>query len=403
MAHIQHSELSHKITKALSSKTKKDEGIYFTSLATIKRALELLNGYLDKITTILEPSCGSCEFITQLAKTSPHFNITGIEKNTQIYNEIKGTYQEYNIINGDYLSCTLTMLYDLIITNPPYFVLKKTKALNEYNAYYDGRPNIFILFLVKSLKMLNKNGILCFVLPKNFLSCLYYDKTRKYINDNFTILHIEECNNDYIDTSQETILLIIQNKSPVNNNTFVLKLNNNVIFGFPENIEKIQPLIQDASTTLSDLGFTVSVGPLVWNQHKEILTHDQTKTRLIYSSDIVNNKLTMKEYKNEEKKNYIDKPGITDILLVINRGYGKGEYNFNYCLINIDTPYLIENHLICIKYSSTPKLSKEQLIEKYNTIIESLKNKKTKQFIKLYFTNNAINTTELSNILPIYL
>ena len=123
---------------------------------------------------------------------------------------------------------------------------------------------------------------------------------------------------------------------------------------------------------------------------------------MIYSTDIVNNQLTIKNYSNEQKKNYIDKEGSNLPLLVINRGYGVGNYNFNYCLINeIDNiNYLVENHLICIKYNET--ISKKTLIEKYKKIIESFKNKKTNEFIKIYFGNNAINTTELNKMLPIY-
>ena len=89
-------------------------------------------------------------------------------------------------------------------------------------------------------------------------------------------------------------------------------------------------------------------------------------------------------------------------MLVINRGYGVGTYNFNYCIINesSSTEYLIENHLICIK--NTQSTLKEDLIALYKKIIESFKNKKTLEFIKLYFGNNAINTVELCKILPIY-
>ena len=103
-----------------------------------------------------------------------------------------------------------------------------------------------------------------------------------------------------------------------------------------------------------------------------------------------------------KKKNYINKTGETEPLLVINRGYGVSSYNFNYCIINENTNinYLIENHLICIKYIES--LSKEQLIDKYKQIINSFKNKKTTEFINIYFGNNAINTTELCKILPIY-
>ena len=173
------------------------------------------------------------------------------------------------------------------------------------------------------------------------------------------------------------------------------------IFGTQDNIQIMKSLYNE-SKTLFELGFTVSVGNVVWNQCKKDLTDDDTKTRLIYSSDISNNKLSIKKYSNEEKKNYIHKIGDNKPLLVINRGYGVGCYNFNYCIINENDNinYLIENHLICIKYSKS--LPKEDLIEKYKQLIHSFKNKKTIEFIKIYFGNNAINTTELCKILPIY-
>ena len=130
------------------------------------------------------------------------------------------------------------------------------------------------------------------------------------------------------------------------------------------------------------------------------LTDDNKKTRLIYSSDIKDNKLIIVNYKNDDKKNFIDKKGNNDLLLVVNRGYGKGKYKFNYCLIDIDDNYLIENHLIYIKYKFD--ISRQELKKLYNKIIKSFMNKKTNDFIMIYFGNNAINTTELQYILPIY-
>ena len=132
------------------------------------------------------------------------------------------------------------------------------------------------------------------------------------------------------------------------------------------------------------MGFTVSVGNVVWNQCKSCLTDDNKKTLLIYSSDISNNKLAIKKYNNGDKKNYINKKGINGPLLVINRGYGVGTYHFNYCLINETFDYLIENHLICIKYNDD-SLSNDELIVKYNQIINSFDNEKTSEFIDIYF------------------
>ena len=88
--------------------------------------------------------------------------------------------------------------------------------------------------------------------------------------------------------------------------------------------------------------------------------------------------------------------GDKDCILVLNRGYGKGKYNLNYAIIDIDN-YLIENHLICIKDESIDKLNI------YESIIKSFNDKRTKIFTKLYFGNNAINIKELYEILPIYI
>jgi hypothetical protein len=159
-------------------------------------------------------------------------------------------------------------------------------------------------------------------------------------------------------------------------------------------------MLYENSSSLHKLGFDVTVGTVVWNQCKSILTDDILDTRLIYSSDIVDKTLSIKTYSNVDKKNYIKKEGKTGPMLVINRGYGVGNYNFEYCLIDTQMPYLIENHLICV--SSVVSKPDDELIELYKKIIKSLNDEKTSLFIEVYFGNNAINTTELKYMLPIY-
>lgn len=398
---FKYSELSQNLTTKINKIDKKNNGIYFTPPETIYKNIKFLEPFMKNITKVLEPSCGSCEYILKLNNMYPNVNITGIELNNIIFDSIK-QYNSDNIIlhNENYLKYEFDTKFDLIIGNPPYFVMKKIDVEKSYYNYFDGRPNIFILFIIKSLKLLNDGGIISFILPKNFLNCLYYDKTRKYINKNYNILNILECNDNYIETKQDTIILILQNEKP-QNNTYSINISEYTIFGTQNNIKTLKSLYNN-SKTLFSLGFNVSVGSIVWNQHKKDLTDDITKTHLIYSSDITNNKLSIKKYSNKEKKNYINKKGYNTPLLVINRGYGVGSYNFNYCIINENDNinYLVENHLICIKYSNS--LSNENLINKYKQIISSFTNKKTTEFINIYFGNNAINTTELCKILPIY-
>ena len=413
------SELSVEITRLLSKDEKKKGGIFFTPRGIISKNVKFLkdNGYLQADTKVLEPSCGSCEYVHEINKHNPH-SIHAIEYNPTIYNKIKSLengYSNLQIQNLDFLEYNPDETYDLIIGNPPYFVMKKNEVSNEYYDYFNGRPNIFILFIIKSLNLLSENGVLSFILPKNFLSCSYYNETREYIYKRFNIIRIEECMDErYIDTQQPTIMFIVQKKTPDVNKVFVIEslLPKHTIFNTPENICKLNELYAD-SKTLKELDFTVSVGSVVWNQCKSpdngpptkkfpaILTDDSSKTRLIYSADIKDNNLILSTFKNPQKKNYIDKPGIDDMLLIINRGYGKGEYLFNCCIVDITDKYLLENHVIFVKY--TKNIDNSELKEVYTKIIQSFNDSRTKRFIKLYVGNSALNTKELNHILPIYL
>ena len=401
---MSYSKLSIELTNKISKTNKKNNGIYFTPPLCVQYNIEFLTKYINKKNLkVLEPSCGSCEYILPLYNKfkNNNINITGIELNSTIFDSIKHLNNQYiKLINNDFLTFNFNTKYDLIIGNPPFYVVLKKNVHKKYYKYFDGRPNIYILFIIKCLKLLNENGILSFILPKNFLNCFYYNNLRKYIFQKFQILLIKSCTEKYIETCQETIMFILQKtNNSIDNSQFIIKLNKIIAFGTSNNITNINKILTDYKT-LDQLGFEVNVGNVVWNQCKNILTNDNTKTRLIYNSDIKNNTLKLTSFKNNNKKNYIKKKGNNKPLLVINRGYGKGKYIFNYCLINVDFNYLIENHLICIKYKND--IDDKQLIQLYMKIISSLNNEKTNIFINNYFGNNAINTKELNFILPIY-
>lgn len=396
----QYSELSKEITKSLDKETKKKNGIFITPQSIIQTMFKNIHKYMKNIHTILEPSCATCEMIHYVDKNYTNKNVVGIELNTTIFLEI--SKMEFNnnvqLFNIDYLNYETDNGYDLIVGNPPYFVMPKNMVKDEYCKYFDGRPNIFMIFIIHSLSKLNPNGLLCFILPKNFLNCLYYDKLRSHIYQNYTILNIIDTTNDkFLETQQDTMIFIIQNKKPRSNKKWVIERQGYTIFN--DNMKLLQPYF-NKSTSLDAMGFNVKVGNVVWNQVKDKLTNDESKTLLIYSGNIKDGKLVVKGFHNEEKKQYIDVDGKLGSVLVVNRGYGNGDYKFNYAVINPGQPYLCENHIIYIvpKQDMTP----EKLLSQYEKITNSFENEKTKEFIKLYFANNGINTTELQHILPIY-
>ena len=416
---VEYTDLSISLTKSLSKSEKKEEGIYFSPKRIIKKIIDIIsyeceaNGF--KIKTILEPSCGSCEFINELDNSFNKLEITGVERNENIYDKIKTLKWVNNNVEliescfFEYYNRCNKNSYDLIVGNPPYFVMKKKDVPDEFKKIIDGRPNIYIIFLMMCLELLKNDGILSFILPNNFLNCLYYEKVRKIIYDKYTILDISICSDsEFLETEQTTCVITVKKikTNNDNNNVFSILLGDNIIFNTKQNIEKIKELIK-GTKTLSDIGMKVFVGKVVWNEVKSLLTDDNSKCRLIYSGDIKNNEIILTKYNNSEKKNYINKTGETSPLLVVNRGYGRGKYCFQYGIIDFgEKEYLVENHLICIDWKDSEKkkkLSKDKIFEQYDEIIKSFINPKTEQFINLYFENNAINTTELETIMPLYI
>ena len=393
--------MSESITNTLDKKAKKMNGVYFTSQELIKKMIKMLGKRRFK--RILEPCYGSGEFIRELSKKYKKSRIEGIELN-QLMCELCEKDDEINkenvdLIRGDYLRTEFEEGYDLIIGNPPFFVMKRGDVDEEYTPYIEGRPNIFILFILKSLKLLKKGGILSFILPSSFKNCLYYNKLRDLIDKNYEIIGIEDCDGaKWLETTQETMILCVKKKVG-KNGEWVLNKSGYTIFNTKEKVNRIRELYE-GSKTLNEMEFRVHVGNIVWNQCKEELSNDENDTRLIYSGDIKEKKLIKREYKNELKKNYIKKGGSQEIILVMNRGYGVGRYKFDYCLIDIEKNYLIENHLICIRYEKD--IEKEKKRELYLKICNSFDDERTKEFIRLYFGNGAVNTTELREIIPIY-
>jgi adenine-specific DNA-methyltransferase len=387
------SELSIRLTRELLKTTKKAEGIYFTPPAIVKYIYDFVSVYSPETVSrhgksmVLEPSCGSGEFLEYF-----NGNLTAIEKNPVVYKTVKEKYPY--VLQGDFLEHSFDKQFDLIVGNPPYFVVPKREVNLRYYKYFEGRPNIYILFIIKSFELLNENGILAFVLPTNFLNCIYYNPLRKYLAE-FNIMDISISTEQFLETAQEICVFIVQ-KSPKKHDHFVLRLGEIVLFKPQSDNVKIQRLLT-GTTTLSKLGCKLSIGTVIWNECKRELTNDATKPVLIYSGDIKNNRLVIQKYTDVSKKNYINRTGSTDKVILINRGYGVGKYSFNYCLIDPENDkalangYLVENHCIVLHSSDT------------GLIMKSFGDKRTQEFISLVFSNNAVNIQEMYFILPVFL
>ena len=374
--------VSLNLTKKLTKKEKSNSGIYFTPLDGVNITINKVQKFKKNIKTILEPSVGSGQFLSVLVDKFKNADITAIEKNRKIFSRLK--YKGVKLINEDFLEYRANKKFDLIIGNPPYYVMEDYP--NEYRNFVIGRPNIFMFFIIKCLQLLNKNGLLAFILPNSLLNSHYYSQLRQYIYNNYQILLVENLDIDYINTEQNTFLFIVKNASK-KSSKYILNINNDIVFTY--NKKEVKKLLEGA-TTLAKLGCKVKTGNILWNENKGLLTDDRRKTLLIYNYNIVGNRLDL-SVKNK-KKNYIDKKdgAIDEEVIVVNRGYGTGDYRFYYAYVDVGRKFYVENHLNVIYGKNLGR------------ILKSFGDKRTGEFIKLYFGNNGMSATELENILPIF-
>lgn len=131
-------QLSLDITKKICKEDKKKFGIFFTPQETIKIMIERIKNHILNGIDILEPSCGSCEIISYIDKEFDNISITGIEHNDDIFEKIKNITFSNNvsILKDDFLKHSYSKKYDIIVGNPPYFVMSKKDYPSDYNLFF---------------------------------------------------------------------------------------------------------------------------------------------------------------------------------------------------------------------------------------------------------------------------
>jgi len=355
---LEYSSLSVDITSNLSRSMKKKDGIFFTPPKTIHY---ILNNYLkqfistnDDVIDVLEPSFGSGEWIKQMMSLSNKIHITGVEYNNTVFNQTVPDFDSNRVtlFNDDFLKFNSDKRYDFIVGNPPYKIKNKTEVCSSFYEFFDYAPNMYLLFILKCLKLLKPDGTLSFVVPHPFLSNTSFYKTRKWIYNNFNIINIEFIDDKYIETEMKTVLIIF--KKPVHavniniNNDFAFECNASIVFGCKYEITQMK------------------------NMHKNCVTLADINVKIL---------------------NIQNKSLYTEGIL-IDRGHNqKSHYTFTYDLVCIDNDFIIPPNKLCIVIDDN----------NIRKIYDYLQNDVTHNFIKLYSKNSHLNSTELLHVLPIFI
>ncbi|MDD7599188.1 MAG: SNF2-related protein [Campylobacter sp.] len=140
---------------------------YYTNtllVDTIYKGLEQMgvndNGVEKRV---LEPSCGSSNFI--IGSKNNSFSFTGVEIEKHTYDIAKHLNPNADIRNGGFETFRAKDSFDLVVGNPPYiadFYVNDTNSLGN-------NLKIANYFPIKSMENLRDGGIMAFVMPSAFL------------------------------------------------------------------------------------------------------------------------------------------------------------------------------------------------------------------------------------------
>jgi adenine-specific DNA-methyltransferase len=386
-------QISKKFNSSLTKEERQQQGIFFTPKKPRSLLFTKLKEFGVTPRKILEPSFGSGEFIFDITLHYPNAEIFGVEKNEELFNSVK--CPTANLTCGDFLEWK--GMVDLIIANPPYFVIKTDKMTAKQKKEFalknsiTGRPNMYIIFLYKCLtEHLEENGTLAFIIPTSLYNCSYYQPIRNYIQQYTTIKYVETLNKPgFYETGQDTMLIILQKNKTNDDYIFRSKSGNIYISPYYKELYDITQHTQ----TLGELGLGAKTGNITWNQYKENLADDGTL--LIYSSNIHNSTLELNNL-GANKKQYIniDKPTLNGPLILVERGYGNS-LSFNSVLVEL-MDFYAENHINVI-YPKVPGA-----VESLSRVLKSFQDERTKQFLKWFIGNGSISATDLETIIPIF-
>lgn len=335
-------------TVMLPSAYRSEMGAYYTPPPLVSRLLDLAekSGVDFSHATVIDPACGGGAFLAPAAirmlkkdkGSSPEWifrrisrRLKGIEIDPfaawmssvllesvlmPLCVKAKRRLPEDTIIVGDALHHDKITGYDLVIGNPPYGrVTLDTQMRERYARSLFGHANLYGLFTDLAVRMAKKeSGVVAFLTPTSFLGGQYFTALRTLLTNKTTPIafdFVSDRDGVFDDVLQETMLTAFRSgehkvKAQVSslipkglNKAKIEKIGSVEIEKggatwllprFKEDARFLQNL-KTMPTRLSELGYSVSTGQLVWNRFKSQLrtTKGKNSYPLIWAESITSN------------------------------------------------------------------------------------------------------------------
>ena len=441
--------------KRTSSNQKKQLGQFFTDYRIADYMVNLFSFKIPRSQTIEILDCGAGHGILSISllnilrqKGYTKFNLTLYEIDPGILHNLHQnllSYKEehpditlqYRIIEKNFILEPIKKKFDLIISNPPYFKLKKESPEAKAMIHLvHGQPNIYMLFMAKSADLLKKAGEMVFITPRSFTSGAYFKRFREHLLDTVSLDHIhifntrrEHFKNESI--LQETIITKFSKQNNLNititsseDSTFsyiaqlattkdliVEKYRNIICIPSSVNDLKILDLFHAAPNTLQDLGYKISTGKVVAFRNKELLT--TTPKSLFDEEKVYCPLLWMHNFKNDDllfpldnkKEQYIEFSDRSKALLIPTQNYllikrfsSKEQHrriNIGYFYKqDLSSRYIgLENHLNYL-YRNDRELTKQEMKQLGSFLISA----EVDQYFRILNGNTQVNASDILNL-----
>ena len=308
----------------LPERMRSELGAFYTPPCLVSRLLDLADetGVVWTSARVLDPATGAGAFLVQIAErmveasadAAPAIALRSISSRLRGFEidpiaaglaqgaleivlhdlaEAAGMPVQRMVSVCNSLDQTPVPVFDLVVGNPPYgrVSLSAEQRARFARSLY-GHANLYGVFTDAALRWTRAGGKIAYLTPTSFLAGQYYSALRRLLADEAPPVAIDFVNarrGVFEDVLQETLLAVYaRGEGQVRARVHYLEVGSetearvvrNGTVGLPRNPSdpwlaprepKHSPLIaqvEEMRTRLTDYGYAVSTGPLVWNRHK---------------------------------------------------------------------------------------------------------------------------------------
>ena len=377
---------------------RKSLGQYFTPESIREKLLSKLSK--KENSKILDPGCGTGEFLLTAKEYFENPELYGWDIDEKLVRISQKLVPDAQIEKTDALKRNDYEKYDFVIGNPPYYEFCLDNELRKrFGEVINGRANIYSLFIYQGIKLLKIGGYLAYVVSPSMNNGAYFAKLRSYIVENCNIEYLSVLDSpNLFDGALQSVMLLILKKGQ-NKGDYIFKKNGILIFS--EEVDYLDKAFE-GKTTLSELGYEVKTGRLVWNQNKHLLTYEaEGNVPLIWSHNVTSEGLKLGNHKRPQ---YVEITEGYDVgpAIIVNRIVGRpGSGRIRATLVPQGMRFIGENHVNVIFLPKQARLIPTEKTADLENILRQLNSPEKVGIVQSITGNTQISKNELEKLFPI--